>query len=87
MRLAAINSLAFSFLFQAGANDPESVSVSLRNILQEEFKPNSTYVSRTFKHLAQAYNVRKFDYPAISESVRVKSIELCTLSSTIICVF
>lgn len=54
---------------RVGAADLESKSVSLRNILQEEFAPNSGYISRTFKHLAQVYNLRKFDYPTINESV------------------
>lgn len=54
---------------RAEARDLESSSVSLRNILREEFAPNSTLISRTFKHLAQAYRVRKFEYPSINESV------------------
>ncbi|KAK3928172.1 Glycerol-3-phosphate acyltransferase 1, mitochondrial [Frankliniella fusca] len=54
---------------RVGAAELESKSVGLRNILQEEFAPNSGYASRLFKHLAQVYNLRKFDYPTINESV------------------
>ncbi|XP_034256133.1 glycerol-3-phosphate acyltransferase 1, mitochondrial isoform X2 [Thrips palmi] len=54
---------------RAQARDVQDKSVSLRNILQEEFSSNTSFLSQTFKHLAQVYNVRKFDYPTINESV------------------
>lgn len=54
---------------RAQARDVEDQTVSLRNILQEEFTSNRSYLSHAFKHLAQVYNVRKFDYPTINESV------------------
>lgn len=54
---------------RAAAVDLDAKAVSLRNILQEEFASNSTYLTRTFKHLAQVYNVRKFEYPNINEGV------------------
>lgn len=62
-----------SSIFQAQARDVQDQSVSLRNILQEEFSSNSSFISQAFKHLAQVYKVRKFDYPTINETVRSSS--------------
>ena len=66
-----------NFFFQAGVGDIELKAVSLKNILQGEFKPDTSYISWAFKHLAQVYNVRKFDYPAIHESVSIVCCEIC----------